>query len=305
MVRAITIVCVLGALTPLASGDRLKLIDGRSFSGIVTVKDDKVEIEMTYGTLEFPEEDVLDIEYKETLESQFRRKMLQIPEDDPEAMCTLGQWASENGLTHHARDLYQSALKLDPNQPSAHRGLGHVLIERKWRDFDEALELGRSKLEAGKYEDLLDQVLPELETITGGGERLVGVRTLRGHGLLRSRRFAEAQKTFQRLAETARGAGKLRFAAIAEILSENADGMYVLSEPHPPAMGLLGHTGRSYPPGPASLADPVVLEAGLRDRAKEDVEVGRVLMDDAAQAEPTDPDTARVRYAQALKAFNN
>ncbi len=305
MVRAITILCVLAVAAPLALGDRLTLVDGRSFSGIVTVKDDTVEIELTYGTLQFSADEVLDIEYKETLESQFRRMMRRTPEDDPNALCALGEWASENGLTHQARELFQSVLKLDPNHSSAHRGLGHVQIDKKWRKFDEAVELGRSKLEAGKYEDLLDNILPEMETAAGGGKRLVAVWTLKAHAQLRSRQFAEAYETFQQLTDKAKGPAKLRCAAIAEILSDNGDGMYVLSEPHPPAVGLLGHAGRSYPPGPASLADPIVLQAALRDSAKEEVEIGRVLMDEAAQLEPADPDVAKARYAQAVKAFDH
>jgi hypothetical protein len=110
--------------------------------------------------------------------------------------------------------------------------------------------------------------------------------------------------TFTDLAAKTSGALSVRYAAIVDVLSANHDGMYVLMEPYPPESALLGGTAKSLPAGPASLAAPLVLEAALRDKAKQEIKSGREVMDAATKMEPTDPDGAMAKYLQAGKAFD-
>ena len=106
------------------------------------------------------------------------------------------------------------------------------------------------------------------------------------------------------LAKKALPPASLRYAAMADILKENADGMYVLSDPYPPESVVAKDKKDTLPAGPASLAWPLAMEAALRDKAKIEIKAGRELMDQAAKADATDPDTAAAKYAQAAKAFD-
>jgi len=304
MARATGILCILAAIAAPAAADRLILRDGRSFTGTVAVKDATVEIVMTYATLQFSRDEVLRIERKETLESQLAGMRELADKDDPDSLIAVGNWARDNGLDRQAEEIFQSILALDPEHTGAHRGLRHVRIDNEWWTFAQAVELARSKLEAGRYRQLLDEVVDEMEQAASGEKDLLIVRDLKGDAQLRAGRFAEARKTFEALAEAAGAPASVRYAAVAEILAANPDGMYVLREPQPPTAGLMGWTAPLLPAGPASLTQPAVLQAALRDRAKKDIDVGKKLMAEAGKVEATDADAAKARYRQASKAFD-
>ncbi len=304
MLRAWVIGLLIAALVATAAGDRVVLLDGRTVEGTVTVEGQSVRVEMTYGTVQFDRAQVLRIEFKDTPETELARKLAETPLDDAEAVFQVAQWAQGNSLDERGQELHRVVLKLDGDHAGARRALGFVRIERKWIELDAGIELARSKLEAAQYQILLRNVLPALADVAPRGPKLQTVRELKGLAQLRSKDFAAAAQTFADLARSAKGAAKLRFAAVAEILKTNADGMYVLPEPYPPEAGLLGRQDQALTPGPASLARPIVLEAALHQRARKDIQVGRELMEGAAKAEPTDPDAAKVRYFQASQAFD-
>jgi len=304
MTRATAILCILAAAAAPAAADRVILRDGRSFTGTVTVKHATVEITMTYGTLQFSRDEVLRIERKETLESQLARMRKLADADDPDSLLLVGNWAKEHGLDRQAGDIFRAILALDPEHVGAHRGLKHVRIDKAWWTFAQAVELARSKLEAGQYRQLLDDVIGEMEQAASGPKDILVVRDLKADAQLRAGRFAEAYKTFKALSEACEGPTSVRYAAVAEILADNPDGMYVLREPQPPAATLVGGGAPVFPVGPASLAQPAVLQAALRDRAKKDIDAGKKLMAEAAEIESTDADAAKARYRQASKAFD-
>jgi len=302
--RAVLSGCLVALFAAVGLADKLILIDGRTFTGTVAVEGETVLITVPYGTLRFPKNQVERIELKDTPEQEFRKKLGEAPLDDPNALYGLARWAQDNSLSRQASDLYALILKLNPDHAPTRRSLGYILLQKKWLRFDQAVQQARGKLEAGSYAALLDDVLPALQAAAGTKEQQVEVVELRAYTFLRSRQFDVARQTFSELATKAAGPAAARFAAIADILEKNADGMYVLREAYPPSAALLGSASASIKPGPASLANALVLEAALRDLAKKEIAAGRKLMAEAHKLDLTDPDAATQKYAQAAQALD-
>ncbi len=302
MIRTLAIFGILTAAASIASADVLTLLDGRSFAGTVTIEDDSAVIEAPCGTLRFDGGRILRIEYSQAAEWQLTARLQQTPQDDPEALCAAADWAAENGLPRQAGEIFRDVLRLDPDHVRARRTLGHLRIEQTWRPFGKAMKLARAKLDAGLCDVLLEDILPKLAQAAADEARLTLVRELEGLAQLRAEDFAAARKTFEALAETSRSLASLRFAAIAEILTENLDGMYVLSQPLTAAAAALAGGEAFYPVGPASLGDPVVLQEALRDRAQANLDAGRQFM--AAALLAAQPADAEAIYAQAAEAFD-
>lgn len=294
-------VCLAAAAAP---ADRLVLLDGRAFEGTVTVEAKTVRVEMAYGTLQFARSDVQRIEFKDTPETQLAKRLSHTSLDDPDAVFDVAAWAAAHELGERADELYALVLKLDADHAGARRALGFVRLQGRWMERDAALELARSKLEAGDLEVLRSDLLPKLRAAVPAGPDRRAVRELAALTRLRSKEFAAAQEAFAALAEDAEGPAALRFEAVAELLAANDDGMYVLDRPYPPAARLLGDAAGQIEAGPASLARPLVLEAALHDRARQEVEVGRELMASASKAERSEPPAARLQYFRANQAFD-
>ncbi len=299
--RALLLSFLIGAA---ASADVLVLRDGRTFEGIVSVGEDNVEIKLDYGDLRFARSEVLRIEFRQTPRSRLAEMLAETPDDNADALFGVAQWAAENELTAEADDLYEQVVSIEPDHAAARAALEHVKIDGQWRDFSTAVELARGKLEAGRYDVLLNEILPSVEPLAPSPEDTREVQTIGAVAALRSGRFAEAGEAFAALAEAAGEPEATRFGAIAGILADNPDGMYVLSEAYPPKSALVDSEGESVPAGPASLARPLVLEAALRDRAKVHIAAGRELLDAARAADASDPDDAESRYVQARRAFD-
>ncbi len=296
---------VLLLTTAAARADRLFLVDGRSFTGTVTVQDDAVLVEVAYGTLRFSKDEVSRIEFKDTPAVEFRKKLSAAEEDDPDALFALVDWAREKGLKKEAGDLLETIIELDPDHAAARKALGHISVEGQWHAYDKAYELAKSKLEAGRFESLVNDVLPALLEIAPDDRQRFAVRELIAQTRLRTRRFAEASASYARLAEEADGPLGVRAEAIAGILKSCPDGMYVLEEPYPPTSALVDTPEKALKKGPASLAEPLVLQAAVRDVAKEQIDLGRKAMDAAAKAGSSDPDEAKKLYARATGHFDH
>lgn len=300
-VRALLLPLLIAAA---ASADVLVLRDGRTFEGVVSVGDDTVEIQLDYGDLRFARSEVLRIEFRQTPRSRLDEMLAATGDADADALFGVAQWAAENELIAEADELYEQVVGIEPDHAAARAALGHVKIDGQWRDFATAVELARGKLEAGRYDVLFNEILPRVEPLAPSPDDARKVQEIRALTALRSGRFAEAGRTFAALAEAAGEPEATRFAAIAAILADNADGMYVLSEAYPPKSALVDSEGDSVPAGPASLARPLVLEAALRDRAKAHIAAGRELLDAARAADASDPDEAESKYVQAGRSFD-
>jgi hypothetical protein len=177
-------------------------------------------------------------------------------------------------------------------------------VDGKWTDSSAALDLARGRFDAGRDDEALESLLADLSEVVKDSRQRQIVADMQAHCLLRSRQFAKAQKAFETLASRCPPPDSVRYAAVATILAEHPDGMYVLSEPYPPVAMLLGPSAPAVEPGPASLARPAVLEAALRDQAKDAIRAGRGAMEEARKLELTDPEAAKAKYAAAGKSFD-
>jgi len=292
-------------MVALASGglvraDLLTLRDGRMFHGKITVQENSVVIVMEYGTMRFARNEVARIESRDTPEEQLSRRLAELKSDDSAGLFAAAIWADENELPRQARELYQRVIQISPNHKSARRALGFTLVDDQWRTFGPAMEFCRARLDSGPLEPLVKHWLPATEEIAG--DQWPAVRELRAQALLRNQEFAAAAQTYQDLARRTTGPAAMKFAAIAELLGECRDGMYVLAEPYPPDAKL---TGKKFlPAGPASLSNPLVLEAALHAKARKEIALGRSQMEAGLALEPTDPDGAAVKYYQAGQTFD-
>lgn len=291
---------VLSASVALA--DEVHFPDGRIIVGSVTIQGDTVVVEMPYGTLRFPKADILRIERKDTPEERFAKELAEVDPGDTDALLGMARRADELGLKRQAGELYSRVIKLNPDHTGVRHVLGYAQVDGKWIAFAQAMELSHSKLEAGQIDELLTKAIPELQAAAGSADERAKVGQLRGLCLLRAMKFDEAAEAFARLAKASEGAWVVRFAAMAEILQRNQDGMYILTTRYPPEAALFG--GKVLEPGPASLARPLVLEAALRDEAKKHIDAGRKLMAEGKALDEADPDAAMRKYNLALKAFD-
>lgn len=304
MTRRTAVVLVLLLLGVTAQADRLLLRDGRSFTGTVTVRKDTVLIEMSYGTLEFSRDQVAHIDFADTPEVKLAGLLAQADSNDAGELYEVAVWAEQQGLSRQAEDLYQRVVQLDTDHTGARRALGYVRADGRWRTVDQALELAHGKLEGGQTSSLLEELLPKLAAASSSTPQRLEATRIGAHARLRSGDFSQAARQFEQLATEAQSPDSVRYETIAQILRENEDGMYVLTETYPPQAGLLGDPGGVLTPGPASLADPLVLEAALREKAIEEIRRGRELMNEGRRLSSSDGERARARWSQASQAFD-
>ncbi len=304
MIRRLAAMLLLLTLAASVWADRLVLLDGRSFTGIVTVQEDTVLIEMGYGTLEFSRDQVANIEFADTPELMLAGRLSEVDREDPDELFEIALWAEQNDLARRARGLFRQVIELDDDHAGARSALGYVHADGRWRNAEQTLQLARGKLEAGRHHELLEDLLPKLESVVTDPEHEQELLYLSAHALLRSGQFAGAADAFRRLAEKTQPPCEAKYAAIQKLLETNPDGMYVLTESYPPQSSLLDNAGSEMAPGPASLTEPRVLSAALRDRAIKEIHRGRDEMDEARKLAESDPEAARARWFQATRAFD-
>jgi len=307
MIRLCLTGCLIAVLAAAAGADQLVLDNGHTLTGKVSVEGDTVIIEMMHATLTFPKTRVSKIVYQETPQEQLAHLLAKADKKNPEALFAVAKWAEENSLNRHAQDIYKMIIRLDPDHAGARLKLGHVGIDSKWLKFDDAMEVCHSKLAAGRYETLLDEILPSIMEIATTTKKEIAVNDLIAHAQLRAGNLAEATKTFESLAGKVRQPTSIRYAAIVEILEENDDGMYIVTEPYPPTAFLLKKEEDKVSivtEGPASLSRPKVLEIALRDKARKETDLGKKLLAEAIELEPTDASGAKTKYFLALNNFD-
>jgi hypothetical protein len=287
-----------------AMGDRVTLKDGRTFEGSVLEEGGWVYIEMPYGTIRFGASEIESVERMPSPAEQFQTRLAELDRENPEALTDLAVWARAKGLTREADDLLTEAIALDADSARARRLLGYLEVDGKWVQSDEGLRLASARLEAGKLDGLLDGLLPALaEVIDGEGQQL-RLAEIEAHALLRTRAFAEATEAFAALARKAQGERAVRFAAIASLLDDHEDGVYILDEPSPAVAMLLDKGGPAVESGPASLSRPEVLKAAVHDLAKQAIRDGQDLMKQGKELETVEPEAAKAKYVSAEEFFD-
>jgi hypothetical protein len=302
MRRAAVVWLVVASFTATAGADRVTLKDGRVFEGAAQESAGAVTITLEYGCVSFPLSDVKTIEQMPTPAEALDDQLSKIDRKDADALCRLAAWAKDHDLPRKGDELAREVIALDADHAGTRKLLGYVKVNSAWQTVAAAMVLAEGKLEAAKYSDLLTDLLPALKGVASDAKDLHRIMEIEAACRLRDGQFAKARSAYEVLADKATGAEAIRYAAIADILKANPDGMYVLSEPYPPTAKLLKEPP-SIAAGPAALTRPVVLEAALRDSANAALKAGRELIDDGKKLEATDPEAAKTKYLQAETAF--
>ncbi|NLW85931.1 MAG: hypothetical protein GXY38_03570 [Planctomycetes bacterium] len=304
MSRATVTCWFLLLLTPLAMADTLITTDGRVFTGTITDEQDTVRVDTDLGVVRLDRSEVREIISQEDPRAELQRRLAELPDNVIEAIVELAQWASSKGLDDQARDLYQRVISIEPSNVTARQALGYVLIQGSWLTLSEAIEAAGGKLRYDQHRNVLNDFLPVLEPLAKSPENLVLVKELQAQALLQDGQISAARRVFEELASSFEGTEGYRYKAAAAMLRENPDGMYVLSESYPPEFELFGREDETIGPGPVSLAQPMALEAALRDMARRELEAARKLMSEARALETTDPQLASARNDEALGSLD-
>ncbi len=301
MRQAVAAMLLVGGVVCSALADRVTLKDGRILEGKVTQSEGKVFIELPYGVVSYPASDVVSIERMPTPTEVVQWRLAQIDRSDADALVEVAEWARDNDLLQRADELLQEALQLNADHARARKLLGYVRADGAWLTVPKALALADSKLAAGKYELLLERLLPAIGEVADSPAHRRRVQELEAHCRLRSKQFDQAAEAFERLAERAPLPESIRYGAIAQILREHPFGVYLVTEAH--QIALAGHGAPPLENGPASLADERVLASALRDRAKAAIGEGKALMAEAKKLEETEAEAAESKYAAAARRF--
>lgn len=295
-------VCVLAAP---ALADRVTLKDGRTFEGAVKEAEGRIVIEMAHGSVSFPLTEVSGVEHMPTPAETLEASLTRIDRTDADAVYQLAVWARDNDLARRGDELLRECIALNADHPAARRLLGQVKVDGKWQDTPAALQLAQGKLDAGRNDELLNDLLPALELVVANAQQKTAIRELEALARVRQGQFEQAAKCLENIAAKCATADAGRYAAMAEILKAHPDGMYLVQEAYPPEAALLATTEPSVDAGPASLTRPAVLMAALRDLAKNHVKNGRSFMDEGKKLEMTEPEAAKAKYNLAQKSFES
>jgi hypothetical protein len=204
------------------------------------------------------------------LEEQLRQRLTGIDPSDSVALFEAAMWASRNGLDRHAEEILARIVGLDADNARARQALRQVRIGTQWYSLAQAAQILSAEVTAAGYDAALTATIQQMHALAQRPEEKAAVEALSAHVRLCQGAIAEAAATFGSLAPTAPVGSptRTRLATIADILTQNPDGLYVLAEPFPSEAVLLDQPGQIVPAGPASLTDPRVLAAALRDRAR-------------------------------------
>ncbi len=303
MSRTLQASLVLALACSVALADRLTLIDGRVFTGKVTEEPGVVSIETSMGTVSFPWSEVASIERMPTPEAQLAKRIAEVDQGDVEGLYGVAVWADQQGLSAQAEALYLRVIALENDHLGARQSLRHVQVGQQWYPFDKAMEIIEARIASGQVDEATLKATEALLPLATAPEQRFQVGHLRSRALLRRGQFLAASEAFAELAKTAEEPMAARLTAIAEILVVHPDGLYVLTEAYPPTAAVLGQYEPMVPSGPASLSQPAVLAAALRDKARVFIQAGAKLLAKARSIEPTAPEAARRVYLLALREF--
>jgi len=127
---------VLGLLlvAPVAvHGDQVFLKGGGKVTGVVVEQSAKaVVIEVEAGRVTLPTARVERIVTGPSALADYRRRLLEVPENDAAAWLRLALWADDRGLHTQAREAFARVLTLDPSNATAQRAVGNVLLGARW-----------------------------------------------------------------------------------------------------------------------------------------------------------------------------
>lgn len=155
---------------------------------------------------------------------------------------------------------------------------------------------------AGVTTPQIEASLEELLTAATSDHEIFELQRLTALAALCGERFAEAREHLEALLPTAAPAEQPEIEALLALLASHPDGQYVVTAEHLTAAALMGEA-EPIPPGPASLADPMVRRFALRDLASVALDDGLALMARANEMTADRPDRAETFYAWAAQRF--
>jgi len=137
IMRSLVIAGAALLFAAVAGADVVHLKNGKSIEGKVTVKGDKVVVEIPHGTVSFPRSKVLRIERKVSSVEVYEQKHKALPPGDVEARINLAAWCRRQNMGNRSEALLQEVLALDPDNATARKLLGFVMHAGKWMKPEE------------------------------------------------------------------------------------------------------------------------------------------------------------------------
>ena len=196
----------LALMASIASADVLHLKRGGRLEGVLISEEGaSVTIDVGMGRVSLPRTSILRIERSTSALEEFRARLGRIPSGDVRAYVALARFASDAALRNEARIAWTRVAEIDPSNPEAHRGLGHVWLGGRYVDEEESYrERGYIRFE-GRWMTRAEQeaVLREREDVRLNDRRLEEARRAARDAEDRARR-AEAEAARAR-SEAARG----------------------------------------------------------------------------------------------------
>ncbi len=206
-----TLMAILAGLflAAAARADVVHLKNGKSIEGKVTVKGDKVTVEIPFGSVSFPKSKVLRIERKESSIDVYNKKFAALEKLDVAGRLELAAWCRKQGLRGRGDGLLRDVLTLDPENASArkltgyvkhggewvtpdqkYRALGMVKFEGQWHKPESVAAVRKSRAAAARAETELKKAELELKLKIAEIEKLRAERALAEAG----RRKLEAER---------------------------------------------------------------------------------------------------------------
>lgn len=300
---------IVVALLTLAGGsaglcDTVHIVGGGSYKGKARIEGDRVIVEIPGGAITLDRETVLRIEPSDDAATQLAEQRAQLNAKDADGHYRLGVWAVQNGLPVPARELFQTAIRIQPEHVAAQLALGRVFLDGAWLSPEMledtvrnwlAGELNLAALQAGRQAVgglLATSHRRAMLELTATAARRMGL-------------FAEAAVAYRELGSllAPNDPQGQRVAVIGDVLRENPSGLYLVQVDEL-TLAVAKGGGEELPAsGFQPLADDEVLAWALRDKARELIVAGQGLMTAAQGLLATDPAKAMAGYRQAEDVF--
>jgi colicin import membrane protein len=126
-------------LSAAASADDVYLQGAGKISGrIVERTATSVTIEVSSGKVTVPMARVARIEEKRSPLEEYEQRAARLSPGDAAGWMALGDWAAANDMNTKAREAYERAVAIAPNDPAANKALGNVQVDGRWATEEEA-----------------------------------------------------------------------------------------------------------------------------------------------------------------------
>jgi hypothetical protein len=266
--KAASMMLLLALATSAWAADSLWLKDGRRLEGRILLKPDQVVLITDQKQTTFSSEEVQHIASRQSARELLHSQALPAPTGDVAGeWFRMAQWLKAFGLQSQAHDAYRQTLQHNPHHAPANREMGNVRINGRWLPLATARDRALRLLAKGRGEEVLRIYLPALKTQATTRRTRMDHCELAVAAHLQTLDFAAAYNVSQILAKEADEPRKTRYKTLAETLEQHPDGMVVLDAPWPPESALLANDEPSLQAGPASLSDPLTLQAFWHERA--------------------------------------